>query len=440
MKKNNSWIAAGLLTIAMFIATIYSILMYRESVLIIGIVSILFLASAFWLFYSISKLINSLQTPHQSVGEEQRERMNYEGMKLQGEELIRLMNSLGKGTYVNSKRTAEYLEELVVKYSEAQAANERLVQMLIEEQTKTAKFQVKYNQNDTGKVIAAMNDQCSRLNDSLSKCLVALQSRPSDMPQDNAQVSESLHTLSLELARINSSIQALQMQLGSSAQPVTFAQVQPQQVIMTQVASPQADTGSSDTSPVISENTEDLEPVAATDNTAIETETYDTPDTLFTPSGETETPIEEPINEPAPIEMPAAEPVLAKKPEAASTPAGNGMLDQAAIDALLSGGISEPEPNVSPVTEPAPTEVPAAEPEPDKKPVEASTPASNGMLDQAAIDALLSGGISEPEQSEEPMKLYTPTTAKPDVTSLLTDDPNKQLSADEIAALFAALG
>ena len=80
MKKNNSWIAAGLLTIAMFIATIYSILAYRESVLIIGIVSILFLASAFWLFYSISKLINSLQTPHQSVGEEQRERMNYGGM------------------------------------------------------------------------------------------------------------------------------------------------------------------------------------------------------------------------------------------------------------------------------------------------------------------------------------------------------------------------
>ena len=28
----------------------------------------------------------------------------------------------------------------------------------------------------------------------------------------------------------------------------------------------------------------------------------------------------------------------------------------------------------------------------------------------------------------------------PDVSSLLSDDPNKQLSADEIAALFAALG
>ena len=386
MKRNNSWIAAGLLTIAMFIATIYSILAYRESVLIIGIVSILLLASAFWLFSCISKMINSLQSQHSSLGEEQRERMNYEGMKLQGEELIRLMNSLGKGTYVNSKRTAEHLEELIVKYSEAQSANEQLVQMLIEEQTKTAKFQVKYNQNDTGKVIAAMNDQCSRLNDSLSKCLVAFQSKSYDGPQDNTQVSESLHTLSLELARINSSIQSLQMQLGSSAQPVTFAQVQPQQVIMTQVASPQADTGSSDTSPIISENTEDLEPVAATDNTAIETETYDTPDTLFTPSGETETPIEEPINEPAPVEMPATEPVLAKKPEAAPTPAGNG------------------------------------------------------MLDQAAIDALLSGGTIEPEQPEDPMKLYTPTTAKPDVTSLLTDDPNKQLSADEIAALFAALG
>ena len=150
MKRNNSWIAAGLLTIAMFIATIYSILAYRESVLIIGIVSILLLASAFWLFSCISKMINSLQSQHSSLGEEQRERMNYEGMKLQGEELIRLMNSLGKGTYVNSKRTAEHLEELIVKYSEAQSANEQLVQMLIEEQTKTAKFQVKYQIADTG--------------------------------------------------------------------------------------------------------------------------------------------------------------------------------------------------------------------------------------------------------------------------------------------------
>ncbi len=99
---------------------------------------------------------------------------------------------------------------------ETQQTNEQLIHALIEEQTKAAKFQVKYNQNDTGKVIAAFNSQCSRLNDSLMQCITAIQSNSLNQPvmQDNRQIAESLHALSLELTHINSSIQSLQIQLN----------------------------------------------------------------------------------------------------------------------------------------------------------------------------------------------------------------------------------
>lgn len=276
-KKQTNWIAAALLTAAMFIATIYCILVYRDSVLIVGIASLLFLGSAFWLFLSIAGLITSSQPAKPSVGEEQRERMNYEGMKLQGEELIRLVNTLGKGTYINSKHSAERLDKLLAQYAKTQQANEQMLQTLIAEQTKAAKYQVKYNQSDTGKIIAALNSQCSRLNDSLSQCVTSIQNKSIQMPapQDNSGISESLHALSLELERINSSIQALQLQLNAVPQPMPTAVTQiPAAEVQTAIPEPQMPVTESQTAvpelqmpvteaPVQAEELEESAPVSS---------------------------------------------------------------------------------------------------------------------------------------------------------------------------------
>lgn len=324
-KSQSSWILPGLFTILTSITTIYCLLQYRSSVPVVGISTLLLLASAYWLFLTITRIIKSKETPSPSVGEEQRERMNYEGMKLQGEELIRLVNMLGKGTYVNTKRTAERLELLLEQYAQLQKSNELLIQRLMDEQTKTAKFQVKYAQNDTGKLIAALNQQCDNLDASISTCSAAIArisipatAAPSPvMTQtiDTQQITDSLNELSSELANINASIQDLRQSLASAGMQ---ASVQP---TVQPVAEEEAEESLMDT------------PVA-----------------------------EEVVNE-------------------------EGVLIEEDI-----------------LPETATAEAPDSE-------------------------------VPDSEASAE-----SATSATPDVSSLLSDDPNKQLSADEIAALFAALG
>ena len=324
-KSQSSWILPGLFTILTSITTIYCLLQYRSSVPVVGISTLLLLASAYWLFLTITRIIKSKETPSPSVGEEQRERMNYEGMKLQGEELIRLVNMLGKGTYVNTKRTAERLELLLEQYAQLQKSNELLIQRLMDEQTKVAKFQVKYAQNDTGKLIAALNQQCDNLDASISTCSatigrISIPTTAAPAPVmtqtiDAQQITDSLNELSSELANINASIQDLRQSLASG--------------------------GMIETEPGATEISEAVAP-------EIETAAESLMDTPVA---------EEVVNEEgAPIE----EDIL---PETAT----------------------------------------------------AEAPDSEASAESA-------------------------TSASPDVSSLLSDDPNKQLSADEIAALFAALG
>lgn len=167
-KKAASWIPSGLFTIITALATFYCLLEYRESVLIIGIASLLLLASAFWLFTCLNRIARERAEAAKDIGKEQRERMNYEGMKLQGEELIRLVNSLGKGIYVYNKRTSECMQSLFDQVLKTQQLNEQLVNLLIQNQTKTAKFQVKYNQEETNRLIMAMKENNDKLNHELS--------------------------------------------------------------------------------------------------------------------------------------------------------------------------------------------------------------------------------------------------------------------------------
>lgn len=348
-KTSKSWIAAGLLTIAATITTIYCLLEYRSSVLMVGISSLFLLASAFWLFLSLSKLEKNIPTP--SVGEEQRERMNYEGMKLQGEELIRLVNTLGKGTYVYSKRSSEHLEELLSQITQNQQANEALIQSLMQEQTKAAKFQVKYKQDDTSKVIATLTANFSQINENLDKCIQAIASRkPETSSASNDSIATSLTDLSKELACINNSIQALQLQLTASVQqPIMYAPVQPQ-------------------------------PMSAGIETSFET----------TPNMGTATSVQEPSN------------------------------------------ITEPE-NVDEVavTEEAVTEEPVIEEPVIEEPVIEEPVIEESVIEESVIEEpTIEASIAEEPTAEEPT----------DISSIISDDPNKQLSADEIAALFAALG
>lgn len=382
-KKRISWIPAGLFTIITTIATIYCLLQYRESVLIIGIASLLLLFSAFWLFTCITRISLEKERAANDVGKEQRERMNYEGMKLQGEELIRLVNNFGKGIYVYNKRTSECMQALFDHTIQTQQANEQLVSLLMQNQTKTAKFQVKYGQQDTSRLLASMKDNYEKLNQNLEKSIAALQAEEPSSEGTDPAILNYLNELSGKLAEINASVQSLQTQLDEisekAATPVVITAPQPEAVNV----APSAETA---------------DPVLDTIEELLEQVTSDAP------VAEAAEPVAE-VPEPAVVEELAVNVAEAPEPVVAESPAANvaETPEPVVAEAPVANVAETPEPVATPVEEPAPVVEPV---------VEAATAAA-------------------PVVEEAPAK-----PAMPDLSS----DPNKQLSPDEIAALFAALG
>ena len=162
----------------------------------------------------------------------------------------------------------------------------------------------------------------------------------------------------------------------------------------------------------------------------------------------------EPVGTPKPIAEPepaaASESVVAPKPIAEPEPAA------ASVSVVALKPIAEPEPVVAP--EPIVEPEPVAAPEPVAEPVQpAAEPASdsNRSLSPDEIAALFAnmGNDSASETKEEPVTEPEPevteepiaaeaTEAPADSTPPMQDlsDPNKTLSPDEIAALFANMG
>lgn len=115
-------------------------------------------------------------------------------------------------------------------------------------------------------------------------------------------------------------------------------------------------------------------------------------------------------------------------------------MDQNLINALLGledANASEPTPEPEPEPEPIPEPTPAPEPV-------AVTPVSddpNKQLSADEIAALFASANATPAPTQEPEPEPVPEPApEPTPAPVLSDDPNKQLSADEIAALFASMG
>ena len=151
----------------------------------------------------------------------------------------------------------------------------------------------------------------------------------------------------------------------------------------------------------------------------------------------------EPVVEQKPVETPASKPEPASEPEPVvePAPAAEAAADTANSDpnrqlsadeiAALFAGASEPEPES--VVEPAPAAEEAAADTANSDP--------NRQLSADEIAALFAGanaGAAEPEPASEPEPVSEPAPAAEEAAADATNsDPNRQLSADEIAALFA---
>ena len=152
--------------------------------------------------------------------------------------------------------------------------------------------------------------------------------------------------------------------------------------------------------------------------------------------------ISEPVVAPEPMSAPEPEPVAA--PEPMPTPEPEPVAEPEPIPAPEPEPVAEPEP--IPAPEPVAEAVqPAAEPAPDPNrslsPDEIAALFANMGNDSEPEAKEESAPEPEPEVTEEPVAAET-TEAPVDTAPPMPDlsDPNKTLSPDEIAALFANMG
>ncbi len=446
--KQNAWIAPGLLVIVALVATVYCLLEYRSYVVAVGLSTLFLLGAAFWLFLTISRM----QKTETGSAAEQKEQMQYEGLKLQGEEMVRLMNTVGKGTYVYTKRSAESLERILMETVRAQKSNDELLDMLIRSQTKTAKFQVKYGQEDTTRIVGALTDHCAQINANLESCVREIKGQQAALAnvgnssEEDRRVADSIRSLSEELSRINGSILALQMQINSQPQIFNGAQfVSPVQPMMqTMPAEPVAPTMHTEAEmdaalqaamaeePAVIEKDELVQPVMETVEEAVaEPVVEEVP--VAEPVEEAPKPIVEEVPEPAVEEAPAPEPAPAPTLEVSGDP--NKPMSPDEIAAMFAAAEGAAEPGPEPVVEEAPAPAPAPTLEVSGDPNKPMSPDEIAAMFAAAEGA--AEPVPEPVVEEAPAPEPEPAPAP---TLEVSGDPNKPMSPDEIAAMFAAVG
>ena len=161
-------------------------------------------------------------------------------------------------------------------------------------------------------------------------------------------------------------------------------------------------------------------------------------------------PVAEPIMEQKPVETPASKPESASEPEPVVEPAPaaeeaaadiansdpNRQLSADEIAALFAGanaGVAEPEPasEPEPVVEPAPATEEAA--------AETANSDPNRQLSADEIAALFAGAnarAGEPEPASEPEQVEPPASAPENAPVVDLNNTNRNLTPDEIAALF----
>ena len=150
--------------------------------------------------------------------------------------------------------------------------------------------------------------------------------------------------------------------------------------------------------------------------------------------------IAEPVIEPAiePAAEPIAEPVIEPTIEPVVEPVNAAAQDMPVESVVEQKQVETPASKPEPASEPEPVveQAPATEAAADT-----TNSDPNRQLSADEIAALFAGanaGVAEPESVSEPEPVVEPAPVAEEATADATNsDPNRQLSADEIAALFA---
>ena len=519
-KPENKLAFSVLATLTTGIALIYTFIMFHRILFAVVGVSILFLITAYILVQNIVAFI-TMRNKSMNV-----QIKNYiDDISQQLETMNGAQSKLGKATYLYTRQAAEKVSTLENNYAESQAALYKNLSTITNTQNKATKLMIKYDLNNTTKLISTIKDMRNHLSETMVQGFDQIQPNNDDVvavlndivsylksqPQQmNQGLSIQLNNVAHELQNISTSIQQVQIPAGT-----------PQ--VQTMADPAYAGTEQTEDIPtdhmILEEIAEDI-PEAAVSEDISTIDTLATAETASTEKPVIESIPEEPVAESIP-EEPVAESVL-EEPVAESVPeeavtnttespdnlgiegkSSNDMLSADEIAALFAAADPAPkkeepvmeetadaEPftptftvvgksteakeeteeltdNVTPITSTEPADDPnrqlsadeiaalfaASDPAPKKEePVVDTTPAApatddpNRQLSPDEIAALFAASEPAPKSDEEARieeqkmdEALAAQEAAPTVTPV-SDDPNKQLSPDEIAALFASLG
>ena len=510
-KPENKLAFSVLATLTTGIALIYTFIMFHRILFAVVGVSILFLITAYILVQNIVAYI-TMRNKSMNV-----QIKNYiDDISQQLETMNGAQSKLGKATYLYTRQAAKKVSTLENNYAESQAALYKNLSTITNTQNKATKLMIKYDLNNTTKLISTIKDMRNHLSETMVQGFDQIQPNNDDVvavlndivsylksqPQQlNQGLSIQLNNVAHELQNISTSIQQVQIPAGT-----------PQ--VQTMADPAYADTEQAKDIPTDNMIPEDI---AEDIPEAAVLEDISTINTLATAeTASTEKPVIESIPEEPVAESIPEEPVAESISEEAVTnttespdnlgiegKSSNDMLSADEIAALFAAADPAPkkeepvmeetadaEPftptftvvgksteakeeteeltdNVTPITSTEPADDPnrqlsadeiaalfaASDPAPKKEePVVDTTPAApatddpNRQLSPDEIAALFAASEPAPKSDEEARieeqkmdEALAAQEAAPTVTPV-SDDPNKQLSPDEIAALFASLG
>ena len=455
-KPENKLAFSVLATLTTGIALVYTFIMFHRIVFAVVGVGILFLITAYILTQNIIAYI-TMRNKSMNV-----QIKNYiDDISHQIETMNGVQSKLGKATYLYTRQAAEKVTNLENNYTESQAALYKNLSTITNTQNKATKLMIKYDLNNTTKLISTIKDMRNHLSETMVQGFDQIQPNNDDVvavlndivsylksqPQQvNQGLSVQLNNVAHELQNISTSIQQVQMPAGS---------MQTQASVGAMNYSAPSDTTADIVNPETANNTAtayDQEPVP--EETNVITEAAAIPEPIITEEAA-------PVQETTSTDMTetATDPILSV--DTIEEPLDTSTADIAATESI----VETPENTISvdTITETAEAAITdtTESTEDSNTSLGIEGKSSNDMLSADEIAALfaaadptpkkedpvIEGEKEEPftptftvvgkstdpvEEAEEPAKVATIGDV------IASDDPNRQLSADEIAALFAA--
>lgn len=458
-KPENKLAFSVLATLTTGIALVYTFIMFHRIVFAVIGVGVLFLITAYILTQNIIAYI-TMRNKSMNV-----QIKNYiDDISHQIETMNGVQSKLGKATYLYTRQAAEKVTNLENNYTESQAALYKNLSTITNTQNKATKLMIKYDLNNTTKLISTIKDMRNHLSETMVQGFDQIQPNNDDVvavlndivsylksqPQQvNQDLSVQLNNVAHELQNISTSIQQVQMPASS---------MQTQASVGAMNYSAPSDTTADIVNPKTVNNTAtayDQEPVP--EETNVITEAAAIPEPIIT---EEAAPVQETastdMTETATDPIPSVDTV-----DKTATP------DISATDIPATENTSEASANtITDDTVPESIETAVAENSADDistldSMLGVEGKSSNDMLSADEIAALFAAADPTPKKEDpviedEKEKPFTPTftvvgkstdpVEEPEEPAkvatigdvIASDDPNRQLSADEIAALFAA--